>query len=646
MKTLNQIREASGGKEAYMKFFNSLLKKFGVDSPSELKGDGKNKFFNALDKGWDGDGEKAEATIHLSNELFNEAIKAGKGNIKNVDVDLDATEYPGGEKKYIKDVKKRFKVTIKMVRYGAELSGKKADIIQFLLSDMYGGVGEDDIEDMWPELLEAFTFFKKKKKAAKVNVKPGRGNAKIDIDKDSLDGVKKGADKKHGISMRPRGDEIILSGPKDKLLSFVTQELGWDKNDVEDMWPDLLESQPDDQSDEDVPDDRGNYHGVEEGSTFANKLRGPAKEVFQKALAQIKKEKIKRSDEKKRNDIIDGIDGARHINDRDMRDIKRAMTYESHDDFKDDSDVDDYEGNYSGVNEEAPPGMEDVVKKLKADGNSDEEAFKIAWSIYNNKERHKRDYYDEGKNYPAMNVSQRKKIEKIAKANSGNMAKAIKLIDKLKKGMSDNPDVMDILKKANEATIHISNEINEKLKAGKGKDSIGTDVDWDNVGDEKKWIKQAKSKYKVTIKKDVGKYHSGAEISGKKADIIKFLMGPMYGGVDDRDIEDMWPSLVEGVSVDRRTLGFKDAMIRNEKAKKVREKAKLKKEKKKEQAVLDARYEYDGEVDTVLASANKRLFGQTEDAAANATAGGGVDMAPNASKKKKDKFKVVKHANY
>ena len=565
MKTLNQIREASGGKEAYQKFFNSLLKKFGVDSPSELKGDGKNKFFNALDKGWDGDGEKAEATIHLSNELFNEAIKAGKGNIKGVDVDLEASEYPGGEKKYIKDVKKRFKVTIKMVRYGAELSGKKADIIQFLLSDMYGGVGEDDIEDMWPELLEAFTFFKKKKKAAKVNVKPGRGNAKIDIDKDSLDGVKKGADKKHGISMRPRGDEIILSGPKDKLLSFVTQELGWDKNDVEDMWPDLLESQPDDQSDEDVPDDRGNYHGVEEGSTFANKLRGPAKEVFQKALAQIKKEKIKRSDEKKRNDIIDGIDGARHINDRDMRDIKRAMTYESHDDFKDDSDVDDYEGNYSGVNEEAPPGMEDVVKKLKADGNSDEEAFKIAWSIYNNKERHKRDYYDEGKNYPAMNVSQRKKIEKIAKANSGNMAKAIKLIDKLKKGMSDNPDVMDILKKANE------------------------DLDLQGTGD------------------------TGSS-----------------------------KSVEESVDVDRRTIGFKQAMMRAERAKKVREKAKLKKEKKKENEILDARYDYDGEVNTVLAAANKKLFGET---GANSVSAGGIDMAPNAGKKKKP-FKVVKRANY
>ena len=37
MKSLKQIREAkSGGKEAYQKFFNSLLKKYGVKSPSEL----------------------------------------------------------------------------------------------------------------------------------------------------------------------------------------------------------------------------------------------------------------------------------------------------------------------------------------------------------------------------------------------------------------------------------------------------------------------------------------------------------------------------------------------------------------------------------------------------------------------------------
>ena len=62
MKTLKQIREASGGKEAYQKFFNSILKKFGVSSPSELEGKKKKEFFDAIDKGWDGDNEKAEKT--------------------------------------------------------------------------------------------------------------------------------------------------------------------------------------------------------------------------------------------------------------------------------------------------------------------------------------------------------------------------------------------------------------------------------------------------------------------------------------------------------------------------------------------------------------------------------------------------------
>ena len=55
MKSLSQIREASGGKEAYQKFFNSILKKFGVDSPSELEGDAKKKFYDAIDKGWESD---------------------------------------------------------------------------------------------------------------------------------------------------------------------------------------------------------------------------------------------------------------------------------------------------------------------------------------------------------------------------------------------------------------------------------------------------------------------------------------------------------------------------------------------------------------------------------------------------------------
>jgi septal ring factor EnvC (AmiA/AmiB activator) len=103
----------------------------------------------------------------------------------------------------------------------------------------------------------------------------------------------------------------------------------------------------------------------------------------------------------------------------------------------------------------------------------------------------------------------------------------------------------------------------------------------------------------------------------------------------------------EGVSVDRRTLGFKDAMLRNEKAKKVRETAKMKREKKKEQDELDARYEYDAGVDDVMARASEAMgYEQREDAAANANAHSGVDMAPDAGKKKKDKFKVIKRPNY
>jgi hypothetical protein len=47
------MNEASGDKEAYQKFFNGMLKKFGVKSPSELDDKKKNEFYNAIDKGWD-----------------------------------------------------------------------------------------------------------------------------------------------------------------------------------------------------------------------------------------------------------------------------------------------------------------------------------------------------------------------------------------------------------------------------------------------------------------------------------------------------------------------------------------------------------------------------------------------------------------
>ena len=47
----------SGDKAAYKKFFDAKLKKYGVTSPSQLKGDDKKKFYDEIDAEWEGDSE-------------------------------------------------------------------------------------------------------------------------------------------------------------------------------------------------------------------------------------------------------------------------------------------------------------------------------------------------------------------------------------------------------------------------------------------------------------------------------------------------------------------------------------------------------------------------------------------------------------
>ena len=50
--------EATGDKEAYKKFFDAKLKKYGVTSPSQLKGADEKKFYDEIDKEWQGDNEE------------------------------------------------------------------------------------------------------------------------------------------------------------------------------------------------------------------------------------------------------------------------------------------------------------------------------------------------------------------------------------------------------------------------------------------------------------------------------------------------------------------------------------------------------------------------------------------------------------
>jgi hypothetical protein len=386
MKTLQQIREASGGKEAYQKFFNSILTKFGVKSPAELDDDKKKDFYDAIDKGWDGDNEKPE--------------KNEKMNQDNMDPET--------------------------------------------MNDADPDEKEINAEYMKAHKMNA--SYKKESVNEKTKLKGGRGKAEVDInwvgDRKDI----KFASTKYKIKIKPHSDGAIVTGDKQKILAYLTgQDYAMDDEDIEDLYPELMEG----------------YNSPK-----------PLSAIINRYTVSAVTEKTSKADD-------------------------------------DDEDLD----------------PETTKVEAKA---------------------------------PKLSTSDMMKISKIADKNSGDMEKAIKLIDKVKKGASEHPDVMAMLKLANE-------------------------------------------------------------------------------------------EVKEAVDVDRRTVGFKAAMVRNEKAKIKREKAKAKKAAKKDQAELDARYDYDGGVDDVLASANAAMFGTKlpEDAAANNVGDGNVDMnTTGKSKKKKDKENLMAKYGY
>lgn len=57
VKDLLNYQEETGDKAEYQKFFQSALKKFGVESPAELSGDKEKEFYDYIDKNWKGDKE-------------------------------------------------------------------------------------------------------------------------------------------------------------------------------------------------------------------------------------------------------------------------------------------------------------------------------------------------------------------------------------------------------------------------------------------------------------------------------------------------------------------------------------------------------------------------------------------------------------
>ena len=46
------LQQAADDKAAYQKFFNGMLKKYGVDSPNELSREKKKDFYSDVEKRW------------------------------------------------------------------------------------------------------------------------------------------------------------------------------------------------------------------------------------------------------------------------------------------------------------------------------------------------------------------------------------------------------------------------------------------------------------------------------------------------------------------------------------------------------------------------------------------------------------------
>ena len=103
-KVEEQVELEEGSKEEYTKFFNAAMKKFGIDSPADLKSDEeKKKFFDYVDKNYKG--EKDEEVQKLRKELF--GLEEGKMS------DIDQMMKDG---KSAEEIAKTLKLDVKAVK--------------------------------------------------------------------------------------------------------------------------------------------------------------------------------------------------------------------------------------------------------------------------------------------------------------------------------------------------------------------------------------------------------------------------------------------------------------------------------------------------------------------------------------------------
>jgi len=81
-KWMQEMEE--GSKEEYTAFVKKKLKKFGVKSPADLKGDDKKKFYDELDAEWESDDEEDGIEEYITRDGIRKRCSGGDGRRRSV----------------------------------------------------------------------------------------------------------------------------------------------------------------------------------------------------------------------------------------------------------------------------------------------------------------------------------------------------------------------------------------------------------------------------------------------------------------------------------------------------------------------------------------------------------------------------------
>ena len=205
------IKEATGDKEKYQKFFQSALKKFGVDSPADFKDDAKKKeFFNYVDKNYKGDHE--------------ESVDLEEVNAKVI---MDKDQGNRDLQKLLKKHKLKIKTLHKNVNPGydeVEISGDKRE-----MEKMMKTTGDDSMYKFNPRTKE-FELDESKKLEAKTtkdvdetldkireaNIQKGKSMRSILADIWNMNEGKSPFEKDEGFASDAQRKAAFASGYKEK----------------------------------------------------------------------------------------------------------------------------------------------------------------------------------------------------------------------------------------------------------------------------------------------------------------------------------------------------------------------------------------------------------------------------------------------